>query len=103
MRYWPGDRCTRRHSNRWSIHGGETLVDFGNATIRQGGLELKVALYVMTLRYMGAIFIQAFSQECTETFLEGHRRAFEFFGGVPYRISYDSSANAVPPVCPLWK
>ena len=36
-----------------------------------------------------------FPQECTETFLEGHRRAFEYFGGVPRRISYDNSAIAV--------
>jgi transposase len=49
----------------------------------------------MTLPYSGAIFIQAFPRECTETFLEGHRRAFEFFGGVPRRISYDNSAIAV--------
>ena len=49
----------------------------------------------MTLPYSGAIFVQAFPRECTETFLEGHRRAFEFFGGVPARISYDNSAIAV--------
>ena len=36
-----------------------------------------------------------FPRECSETFLEGHRRAFEFFGGVPQRISYDNSAIAV--------
>lgn len=74
---------------------GEAQVDFGEATIRQGGVERKFALFVMTLPYSGAIFIQAFPRECTETFLEGHRRAFEFFGGVPYRISYDNSAIAV--------
>ena len=74
---------------------GEAQVDFGEATIRQGGVERKVALFVMTLPYSGAIFIQAFPRECTETFLEGHRRAFEFFGGVPHRISYDNSAIAV--------
>jgi len=74
---------------------GEAQVDFGEATIRQGGVERKVALFVMTLPYSGAIFMQAFPRECTETFLEGHRRAFEFFGGVPYRISYDNSAIAV--------
>ena len=74
---------------------GEAQVDFGEATIRQGGVERKVALFVMTLPYSGAILIQAFPRECTETFLEGHRRAFEFFGGVPYRISYDNSAIAV--------
>jgi transposase len=74
---------------------GEAQIDFGEATIRLQGQETKVALFVMTLPYSGAIFIQAFPRECTETFLEGHRRAFEFFGGVPRRISYDNSAIAV--------
>ena len=35
----------------------------------------------MTLPDSGAIFVQAFPRECTETFLEGHRRAFEFLEG----------------------
>ena len=74
---------------------GEAQVDFGEATIQLAGLETKVALFVMTLPSSGAIFIQVFPRECTETFLEGHRRAFEFFGGVPKRISYDNSAIAV--------
>ena len=74
---------------------GEAQVDFGEATIRLAGQETKVALFVMTLPYSGAIFLQAFPRECTETFLEGHRRALEFFGGVPRRISYDNSAIAV--------
>jgi transposase len=74
---------------------GEAQVDFGEATIWLAGRETKVALFVMTLPYSGAIFIQVFPRECTETFLEGHRRAFEFFGGVPQRISYDNSAIAV--------
>jgi len=74
---------------------GEAQVDFGEATVKLNGAETKVALFVMTLPYSGAIFIQAFPRECTETFLEGHRRAFEFFGGVPKRISYDNSAIAV--------
>jgi transposase len=74
---------------------GEGQVDFGEATIRLAGQETKVALFVMTLPYSGAIFLQAFPRECTETFLEGHRRAFEYFGGVPKRLSYDNSAIAV--------
>jgi transposase len=74
---------------------GAAQVDFGEATIRLAGQEAKAALFVMTLPYSGAIFIQAFPRECTETFLEGHRRAFEFFGGVPRRITYDNSAIAV--------
>jgi transposase len=74
---------------------GEAQVDFGEATICLAGQQTKVALFVMTLPYSGAIFVQAFPRECTETFLEGHRRAFEFFGGIPRRISYDNSAIAV--------
>jgi transposase len=74
---------------------GEAQVDFGEATVKLSGVERKVALFVMTLPYSGALFIQAFPRECTETFLEGHRRAFEYVGGVPRRISYDNSAIAV--------
>ena len=37
----------------------------------------------MTLPYSDAFFCRAFPRECTEAFLEGHVRAFAFFGGVP--------------------
>ena len=74
---------------------GEAQVDFGFADVWLARELTKVALFVMTLPYSDAIFIQAFPRECTEAFLEGHRRAFEFFGGVPTRISYDNSKIAV--------
>ncbi len=77
---------------------GEAQVDFGEATVKLVGQPRMVALFVMTLPYSGAIFVQAFPRECTETFLEGHRRAFEFFGGVPTRISYDNTSIAVTKV-----
>jgi transposase len=74
---------------------GEAQVDFGFADVWLEGELTKVALFVMTLPYSDAIYIQAFPRECTEVFLEGHKRAFEFFGGVPVRISYDNSKIAV--------
>lgn len=74
---------------------GEAQVDFGFADVWLNGELTKVALFVMTLPYSDAIFIQAFPKECTESFLEGHVRALEFFGGVPTRISYDNSKVAV--------
>jgi transposase len=74
---------------------GEAQVDFGFADVVLEGELTKVALFVMTLPYSDAIFIHAFPRECTESFLEGHVRAFEFFGGVPTRISYDNSKVAV--------
>lgn len=74
---------------------GEAQVDFGTAEIIQDGQTRKVALFVMTLLYSDAVFCCVFPRECTEAFLEGHRRAFEFFGGVPRRISYDNTRIAV--------
>ena len=74
---------------------GEAQVDFGYADVVLNGETVKVALFVMTLPYSDAIHIQAFPRECTETFLEGHLRTFEFFGGVPIRISYDNTKVAV--------
>jgi len=74
---------------------GEAQVDFGFADIIHNGQTIKVALFVMTLLYSDAIFCCVFPRECTEAFMDGHRRAFEFFGGVPKRISYDNSKIAV--------
>ena len=74
---------------------GEAQVDFGFADVWLEGELTKVALFVMTLPYSDAVFMQAFPRECTEAFVEGHRRAFDFFGGVPIRISYDNSKIAV--------
>jgi len=77
---------------------GEAQADFGEATVIYRGQERKVAFFVMTLPYSDVLFCQAFPRECTESFQEGHRRAFEFFGGVPNRISYDNSKIAVSKV-----
>src|SRR5476649_94254 len=74
---------------------GEAQVDYGFATVTLAGVETNVALFVMTLPYSGAVYLQAFPRECTETFLEGHVRAFAFFGGVPRRIAYDNTKVAV--------
>lgn len=74
---------------------GEAQVDFGYAHVILNGEQVKVALFVMTLMYSDAVFCCVFPRECGETFLEGHRRAFEFFGGVPKRISYDNTKTAI--------
>jgi transposase len=74
---------------------GEAQADFGEAEVSCDGRPAKVALFVMTLPYSDALFVCAFPRECTEAFLEGHVRAFAFFGGVPGRISYDNSRIAV--------
>jgi transposase len=74
---------------------GEAQFDFGEAWAIYRNREIKVMFCVMSLPYSDAFFCQAFPRECTETFQAGHVRAFEFFGGVPRRISYDNSKIAV--------
>ena len=74
---------------------GEAQVDFGHAVVKFNGLLKKVAFFVMSLVHSDAMFVMAFPRECTEAFLEAHVRAFDFFGFVPKRISYDNTRIAV--------
>jgi transposase len=68
---------------------GEAHVDFGEALAKVSGVLRKVHFLVMALPYSDAFFVVVFERECT--WWEGHVRAFEFFRGVPGRITYDSS------------
>jgi len=70
-------------------------MDFGEALIKMGGVLRKVHFLAIILPHSDAFFVMAFERECTETFWEGHVRAFEFFGGVPWRISYDNTRVCV--------
>jgi transposase len=74
---------------------GEAQVDFGFAEVVVAGVPTKVAVFVLSLPYSGAVYCQVFPRECTETFQEGHARAFAFFGRVPRRITYDNPKTAV--------
>lgn len=74
---------------------GEAQVDYFHALAKVGGRLQKVAIFLMALPFSDAFFLMVTPRECTETFWEGHLRAFEFFGGVPARITYDNSKIAV--------
>ena len=74
---------------------GAAQADFGEAEVVVAGERVTAAFFVMTLPYSDAFFCCVFPRECTETFQEGHCRAFAYFGGVPTRISYDNSKIAV--------
>lgn len=74
---------------------GEAQVDFGHALVNLNGTLTKCPFFVMSLPYSGAFYMQVFECECTETFWEGHVRAFAYWDAVPSRISYDNSSIAV--------
>jgi transposase len=74
---------------------GHAQFDFGEAVVVIAGVETKAHLAVITLPYSDTYFLTAYPRECTETFHAGHTTGFEFFGGVPVRISYDNTSIAV--------
>ncbi|MFC1806493.1 IS21 family transposase [Planctomycetota bacterium] len=77
---------------------GEAQVDFGYALAKVDGVLRKVVLFVMALPHSDAMFVQVFERICTEVFWEGHRRAFAWLGGVPWRITYDNEGILVSKV-----
>jgi transposase len=74
---------------------GEAQVDFGQAVVKFGDILGKIMFFVMSMVHSDALFVMAFPRECTEAFLEAHVRAFDFFGCVPKRISYDNTRIAI--------
>ena len=74
---------------------GEAQVDFGEALVVVAGAEHKAHYLAMDLPHSDDCFVVAFPAETTEAFLEGHVRAFAYFGGVPTRILYDNTKIAV--------
>jgi transposase len=74
---------------------GEAQADFGEALAVIGGVECKAHYLAMDLPHSDDCFVVAFPAETTEAFLEGHVRAFAYFGGVPTRILYDNTKIAV--------
>jgi transposase len=74
---------------------GEAQADFGEALVMVAGVEQKAHYLAMDLPHSDDCFVAAFPAETTEAFLEGHVRAFAYFGGVPTRILYDNTKIAV--------
>src|SRR3972149_350742 len=92
-------RCRRatgdsnRRSGRSRVRGGQG--DFGEALAVIGGEKRKVHYLAIDLPQSDDCFVMAFPAETTEAFLEGHRQAFAYWGGVPRRILYDNTKLAV--------
>jgi transposase len=74
---------------------GEGQADFGEALVVVAGVERKAHYLTVDLPHSDDSFVMAFPGETTEAFLEGHVRAFAYFGGVPTRILYDNTKIAV--------
>jgi transposase len=69
--------------------GDEAEVDFGTASVYLAGALTEVQLFIMRLSASGRAYPRAYLSEAQEIFLDGHVRAFSYFGGVPRRVRYD--------------
>ena len=64
-------------------------ADFGEADAIID-VKYRAHFFVMTLPHSDACFVAAYPAATTEAWLDGHNRAFVFFGGVPQSILYDN-------------
>ena len=77
-------------------------VDFGAGPRMvdvRSGEELKTWFFLMTLAFSRHQYAELVLDQRTETWLECHRRAFEWFGGAPARIIIDNARCAITRAC----
>ena len=60
---------------------GHAQADFGEADAVIAGVEYRAHYFVMTLPHSDFCFVCAYPAATTEAWLDGHNRAFNFFGG----------------------
>lgn len=70
-------------------------VDFFDVTVEVGGERRRVWKFLMRLMYSGHDFVWLYEHRDQISFLDGHVRAFEYFGGIPERVVYDNLEAAV--------
>lgn len=75
--------------------GEEAQVDFFEMLVDVNGVRRKAHLFLLRLMYSGRDFVWLYDRCDQVSFLDGHVRAFTFFGGVPKRGVYDNLSAAV--------
>lgn len=79
---------------------GHAQADFGEADVVIGGIQYRAHYFVMTLPHSDACFVSAYPAATTEAWMDGHNRAFSFFGGIPKSILYDNDKVLVARILP---
>lgn len=70
-------------------------VDFFEVLVEINGARRKAWMFVMRMMASGTDFVCLYDRQDQASFLDGHVRAFAFFGAVPQRIAYDNLKAAV--------
>jgi len=77
-------------------------VDFGKGpTIIDAftGNEIKTWIFVMTLCFSRHMYAEIVTDQKVPTWLACHRRAFEFFNGIPHKLIIDNAKCAITRAC----
>ena len=77
---------------------GESMqVDWGEVVVfdESRECEVKVPMFAARLAYSTDMFVRVYPHSRMEAFLDGLRRSFEHFGGVPKEIVLDNTRTAV--------
>jgi len=76
--------------------GESAQVDFGYCgTIPVGDENRRLYVFMMTLCYSRMIYAEFILRQNMEHFLQCHRNAFEYFGGIPEKVMVDNCKVAV--------
>jgi transposase len=71
-------------------------VDWGHCgTITVGNTKRNLSVFIMVLCYSRLMYVELTLSEKLEHFLQCHRNAFEYFGGVPEQVMVDNCKTAV--------
>ena len=72
--------------------GEQAQVDWGSLPYTgEGGKQRRVWVFVMTLGYSRACYVELVRKADTAAFMQCHVNAFEYLGGVPRRCLYDNA------------
>ena len=72
--------------------GEQAQVDWGSLSyISESGTKRQVWVFVMTMGYSRACYVELVRRADTAAFIQCHVNAFEYLGGVPRRCLYDNA------------
>jgi transposase len=71
-------------------------VDWGSfGSVPVGQTHRQLSFFVMVLCYSRMLYVEFTVSQTMEHFLACHQHAFEFFGGIPYKVMVDNLKSAV--------
>lgn len=79
---------------------GHAQADFGEALVIIGGVEQKAHFFAFDLPHSDACYVRAYPAATSEAWVDGHVRAFAFFGRVPVSVLYDNDKCLVARILP---